>query len=118
MESRDGIRTWNLVTDNAIDEIICGRCGLVISDKIQETELERHYYYFNNEKINDQMRMRSSIRTGMPFSLAHHDMRLDTIIGRTDRDAHGHKLDKSMHTKIDRLRKWDFRSRIYSLLPQ
>jgi transcription initiation factor TFIIIB Brf1 subunit/transcription initiation factor TFIIB len=54
----------------------------------------------------------------MPFSLAHHDMRLDTIIGRTDRDAYRHKLDKSMHTKIDRLRKWDFRSRIYSLLPQ
>src|SRR5919201_4316651 len=86
--------------------MICGKCGLVIYDKIQETRSECHY--FNTKEANNRS------RTGMHFSLAHHDMGLSTIIGRTDKDAHGHKLDKSMHNKMDRLRKWNFRSQIYS----
>ena len=87
-------------------EMLCGRCSLVISDKIQETLLEVHS--FNIKEIND------TSRTGMPFSLANHDMGLSRIIGKTDRDAYGHQLDKSMHDKMDRLGVWDFRSQIYS----
>ena len=49
-------------------------------------------------------------RTGMPTTLARHDKGLTTIIGRTDRDASGNKIDASIRSKMERLKVWDFRS--------
>ena len=46
----------------------------------------------------------------MPTSLARHDKGLTTIIGRTDRDASGNKIDASIRSKMERLKIWDFRS--------
>lgn len=97
----------SIITDDAIGEMICSRCSLVISDKIQEGRSQEGHS-FNIYKINENS------RTAMPFTLARHDMGLATNIGMTDRDANGHKLDKSMHNKMDRLRKWNFRSQVYS----
>jgi len=37
-------------------------------------------------------------------------MGLATVIGRTDRDAGGHKIDAQMRSTMERLRKWDFRT--------
>jgi transcription initiation factor TFIIB len=51
-------------------------------------------------------------RTGMPMSLAIHDMGLATLIGKTDRDATGRKIDNMMHTTMQRLRTWDLRSHV------
>jgi len=56
----------------------------------------------------------SRSRVGMSTSLARHDMGLSTIIGRTDRDASGQKIDAAMRTTMDRLRFWDYRTQIRS----
>ena len=43
-------------------------------------------------------------RIGMPTSLARHDMGLSTVIGMTDKDASGQKIDAAMRSTMDRLR--------------
>jgi transcription initiation factor TFIIB len=53
-------------------------------------------------------------RTGMPESLARHDMGLSTMIGRADIDASGNKLDPTMRTRMNRLATWDMRSQLHS----
>src|SRR5438132_7290267 len=68
-----------VITDREIGEIICGNCGMVFSDKIQETRQERRA--FNAEDLKDK------IRIGLPTSLARHDMGLPTVIGRNNKDA-------------------------------
>ena len=63
------------ITDIKMGEMICGNCGLVISDKIQETRSECQY--FNTEEANNRNRM------GIPSPSAHHDRGLSTVIGMT-----------------------------------
>ena len=90
-----------IVTDPESGEIICSRCGQVISDKSLETGPE--WRAFTTDEVNNRS------RTGMPTSLARHDMGLATIIGRIDRDASGQVLDAAMRSRMGRLRTWDFR---------
>jgi transcription initiation factor TFIIB len=52
------------------------------------------------------------MRTGAPSTLARHDMGLSTVIGRENKDASGQKIDTAMRSKIERLRTWDFRTRV------
>jgi len=94
------------VTDLESGELICSSCGLVISEKIQETRPE--WRAFNNAEVNDRS------RTGIPISLARHDMGLATVIGRTDKDASGRKIDAAMRSTMDRLRIWDLRTQAHS----
>ena len=99
-----------IITDNESGELICSKCGQVISDKIQEEGPEwRNFGLSSSGESND-----TRSRIGMSTSLARHDMGLSTIIGRTDRDASGQKIDAQMRSKIDRLRTWDFRTQIRS----
>jgi transcription initiation factor TFIIB len=53
-------------------------------------------------------------RVGSPNSLAFHDMGLSTIIGTSNKDFTGHKLDASVNSTMQRLRTWDARSRVHS----
>lgn len=46
----------------------------------------------------------------LPSSLARHDRGVSTLIAKTNKDAHGNGLDKSICDSMDRLRKWNFRS--------
>jgi transcription initiation factor TFIIB len=62
-----------IIRDIEMGEMICGKCGLVIYDKIQETRSECHY--FNTKEANNRS------RTGMHFSLAHHDMGYPLLLG-------------------------------------
>jgi transcription initiation factor TFIIB len=94
------------ITDLESGEVICTNCGLVISDKIQEMRPE--WRAFNTEEVNDRS------RTGIPTSLARHDMGLATIIGRTDKDASGRKIDAAMRSTMERLRVWDLRTQSHS----
>ena len=94
------------VTDLESGELICSSCGLVISEKIQETRPE--WRAFNNAEVKDRS------RTGIPTSLARHDMGLATVIGRTDKDASGRKIDAAMRSTMDRLRIWDLRTQAHS----
>jgi transcription initiation factor TFIIB len=94
------------VTDFESGEVICSSCGLVISEKIQEMRPE--WRAFNNAEVKDRS------RTGIPTSLARHDMGLATVIGRTDKDASGRKIDAAMRSTMDRLRIWDLRTQAHS----
>ena len=96
-------RNDKIVTDPESGEIICGNCGMVISDKVEDTShLERQI--FRGGQIDD-----TRARTGAPTSLARHDMGLATVIGRDNRDASGQKIDPSISSAMQRLRMWDFR---------
>src|SRR5437763_1305554 len=53
-------------------------------------------------------------RTGIPTSLARHDMGLATTIANTDRDASGRKIDAAMRCTMNRLRIWHFRTQSYT----
>ena len=93
-----------VITDPYRGEIICGRCGVVIADRFQESN-RPEWMAFSSEEANKKN------RSGSPTSLAYHDMGLSTVIDKTDRDASGHRIDASMHTTMKRLRTWDFRTK-------
>ncbi|MFZ0263527.1 MAG: transcription initiation factor IIB [Nitrososphaeraceae archaeon] len=97
----------NIINDPESGEIICGICGLVLSIE-KSQELRPEWRNFNTEQSNKR------IRTGMPTSLARHDMGLSTIIGRTDRDYTGNAIDTSIKSTIDRLRILDYRTQLHS----
>jgi transcription initiation factor TFIIB len=99
-------KSGKTVTDPESGELICRNCGLVISDKAQESRPE--WRAFTSEEANDRS------RTGIPSSLARHDMGLYTVIGRTDKDASGRAIDISMRSTMGRLRAWDFRTQAHS----
>jgi transcription initiation factor TFIIB len=72
-------------SDNAIStepnsgEIICGKCGTVVSDKLLESRPEWRTFAINETE--------GKARTGPPSSLSHHDMGLSTVIGKENTDA-------------------------------
>jgi transcription initiation factor TFIIB len=86
--------------------MICSNCGFVFSDMAQENSAEWRTFSSgtNSERV----------RTGSPISLTQHDMGLATIIGKSDKDSSGQKLDPSMHSMIHRLRTWNFRTQIHT----
>jgi transcription initiation factor TFIIB len=92
-----------IITDVVTGEIVCAKCGLVISDKIQDTRQEWRDF-MTTEEDKDRR------RTGMPTSLARHDMGLYTMIGRGHKDARGQVLAASMRSTMGRLRTWDLRT--------
>jgi transcription initiation factor TFIIB len=95
------------ITDPNSGEIVCSNCGMVISDRIEDTiHPEQNIYAF--EEVDKKA------RTGTPYSLARHDMGLSTIIGRENKDAGGQIIDIAMRSKMERLRIWDARTRMYN----
>jgi transcription initiation factor TFIIB len=94
-----------LVTDLESGEIACSKCGLVSSDRAQDNRAE--WRTFDFESIERS-------RVGSPTSLAYHDMGLATVIGKENKDSSGRHLDASMNARIQRLRTWDFRTKIHS----
>ena len=99
-------RTDKIVTDSESGEIICSNCGMVLSDKVEDTShSERHI--FTGGQIDE-----TRARTGAPTSLARYDMGLATVMGKDDKDASGTKIDPSISSTMQRLRKCDFRAQI------
>jgi len=82
------------VTDPESGELICGNCGTVLLENVEESGPEW--------RLLGEGKDRS--RTGMPISLSRHDMGLATIIGKTNRDASGRGLDASVKSTMQRLR--------------
>ena len=95
-----------ILTDQNTGELFCGKCGLVISDKIIDMSAE--WRSFSNEGGIDPT------RTGAPTSLTMHDRGLSTVIGAINKDASGKPLSTSMKSSIERLRTWDSRSQTQS----
>ena len=92
------------VTDTETGEIVCGLCGLVISEKIEDYGPE--YRSFSDASEDRR-------RTGAGTALSRHDMGLATIINPANRDATGKALTPSMKYTINRLRTWDLRSQAH-----
>jgi len=94
-----------MVTDQTTGELFCGRCGLVVTDKIAETGAE--WRSFSNDEGN-------RTRVGAGTSLTMHDMGLSTVIGAANKDSTGKPLSASVRSSIERLRTWDSRTQAHS----
>ena len=94
-----------IVTDGAGGELCCSNCGMVLKEKITETGPE--WRRFSEDGKDDRS------RTGIPTSIAQHDMGLATVIGVANRDASGRSLSGSMKSTVERLRTWDRRSQVH-----
>ena len=92
----------SLLTDEVTGEQFCGKCGYVISEKVDESGPERSS--FSTQGGVD------TTRTGSPISLTKYDKGLSTVINPANKDATGRPLSSSMKTTITRLRTWDSRS--------
>jgi len=90
-----------IITDMEIGELICRRCGYVVSERLENPGPERRS--FPDDRINRE-------RTGAGTSLAIHDQGLSTVISPTNRDSTGKPLSNSMKMTLKRLRIWDNRS--------
>ncbi|HSD04786.1 MAG TPA: transcription factor TFIIB [Nitrosopumilaceae archaeon] len=101
--SQDSTTHGPVITDNVSGEILCGRCGLVLVEKVEDPGLESIGY------TTDQYLEKS--RTGMKSTLALHDRGLATMIDAKDKDAHGNTLSSYVKDTFGRLRMWDTRSK-------
>ena len=102
-------KSENVITDPESGEIVCSKCGAVISDKME---------YQGDDRTRASYSLKSRSRTvgggrGMPGSLARSDMGLSTVMARSDRDAIGNKIDQSIRPMLERLRTWDYRTQIH-----
>ncbi len=95
----------SLLTDEDTGEQFCGKCGYVVTEKIQATGPE--WRSFQKDGGSDPT------RTGAPSSLTIHDMGLSTVINPQNRDATGKPLTASMKSTIERHRTWDNRSQVH-----
>jgi len=94
-----------MVTDQTTGELFCGKCGLVVTDKIADTGAE--WRSFSNDESN-------RTRVGAGTSLTMHDMGLSTVIGAANKDSTGKPLSASVRSSIERLRTWDSRTQAHS----
>ncbi len=85
-------------------EIICSKCGYVVSDKLIDRGPEWRAF------DSDQRRQRE--RTGAPTTYSLHDKGLSSIIDKRDMDITGKRLTPKTTSQFHRLRKWDSRSKM------
>jgi transcription initiation factor TFIIB len=91
-----------IIRDKDSGEVVCGSCGLVVSDYIIDTSPE--WRAFTQEERE------SRSRVGLPLSYSIYDKGLSTLIGQVNRDAHGSKIPLEARVKMLRLKKWHTRS--------
>jgi len=97
-----------VVRDNEKGELICAKCGLVLSDHRIDSGPEWRAF------TSDEQDSRS--RTGAPESASIHDKGLSTTIDWRDRDGKGVAFSAKQRAQIYRLRKWQIRTRVHSSL--
>ena len=95
-----------MITDPETGELISPDSGQVVADGA--LSLEPEWRAFTSEEASERA------RTGIPSSLARHDMGLSTVMGRIDRDAGGNAIDSDMRFRMQRLKMWDNRSQRHS----
>jgi len=93
-----------IIIDVEIAELICGRCGYVISERLEDSGPE--WRSFTDDKTN-------KARTGAGTSLTMHDYGLATVINPINSDSVGKPLPYSMKKTFKRLRVWDSRSQVH-----
>ena len=95
------IKENKMVTDTISGELVCSNCGTVVRDSIEE--IGKEWTNFKDGETDKS-------RTGLPFSLAVHDMNLSTVIGKTNKDSTGQYIDSGMQARMNKLRIWDART--------
>jgi transcription initiation factor TFIIB len=95
-----------IITDPKSGEVICSKCGMVVSDKMLERRPEWRTFAVDETE--------GRARTGLPLSLARYDMGLSTVIGKENMDAPRNNIEPSMLSTLHRLRTWDFRTQVHS----
>jgi transcription initiation factor TFIIIB Brf1 subunit/transcription initiation factor TFIIB len=83
-----------IIFDPETNETVCSSCGIVLRDDVQASpELRARKYSQDIE---------SKSRTGMPTSLAFHDMGLSTFISNSNTDAKGVSISSDQISKVKR----------------
>ena len=85
-------------------EVTCKRCGLVIEENI--IDLGPEWRAFDHEQRNNRTRV------GAPATPNVHDKGLPTVIDYKNKDAHGRNIPDRNKAQMDRIRRWQIRSRI------
>jgi len=80
-------------SDPESDEIICSNCNIRVSYKIQESNRPEKRA-FSTEELTVKS------RTSLPTALARHDIGVASIIGETEIDVAGCKIDVEMHSPM------------------
>jgi transcription initiation factor TFIIB len=92
-----------VVTDSIRGEVLCGRCGAVLADKVEDSGPEQRSFTMEDYTNNS--------RTGLASTLSIHDKGLSTMIGTANKDASGNSISSYMKYTFNRLRTWDNRSK-------
>lgn len=93
-----------LLRDYQQGALVCGKCGLVIQDRIIDQGPEWRAF--------DQEQREQRGRVGAPMTYTIHDKGLSTMIDWSNRDSHGKDLTPKRRAQIYRLRKWQRRIRV------
>src|ERR671932_402749 len=88
-----------LVFDAETSETVCSSCGMVVHDNTESLGPEWRVYSGGD--------IESKSRTGMPTSLAFHDMGLSTFISYSNVDANGAAISPEQMSKVQRMRRWN-----------
>ncbi len=102
----DTCKTYPVITDSERGELLCGGCGLVLLQKLEDISYENHGY--------TQEEFMTQSRTGPATSLAMNDKGLSTVIGKNV-DSTGHAISNRTKQTFNRLRIWDQRSKSRSV---
>ena len=94
-----------IITDSITGEKLCGKCGYVVSNAIQDSGPEWRSFPKEGGSVDPS-------RAGAPTSLAMYDRGLATIINPINRDSSGKPLTFTMKNTVERLRTWDSRSKV------
>ena len=94
----------DLIRDYEAGELVCERCGFVISSTLFDHGPE--WRAFNAEQQEKRTRV------GAPLTWTIHDKGLSTIIDWHGRDVYGRKLKPMQRAQVYRLRKWHRRSKV------
>ncbi len=98
----DTCKTYPIITDSERGEVLCGGCGLVLLQKLEDFSHESHGY--------TQEEYMTQTRTGPGTSLTMNDKGLSTVIGKNV-DSTGHAISNKTKQAFSRLRIWDQRSK-------
>lgn len=91
------------ITDSEKGEVLCGKCGEVLQDKIIDG--------YGEPMIHDSNGFLQNLGAGGFSTLTRHDMGLNTVINPKNTDSAGRKLSAKTAYEFNRLRIWDNRSK-------
>jgi transcription initiation factor TFIIB len=92
-----------ILSDVESEELFCGVCGFVISEKSEYSGPERQ---FVDDPVNKS-------HSGDKSTLMRHDRSLNTIINPLDKDSNGKSIPTNMKSSMHRLRLWNNRTIVH-----